>query len=465
MYKNCFLFDVKQNLTPQINNFKLEWIESKDIAIGDSLLCPKTDYKEIPKDVINLKEIPTIRNNNIIIGNEIYKKSKNSRFSTGFKGKKVFSTTDIEVTEELMRLFGYYASKGNSNYHGTITFSFHIDEKEYMDDMIYLMQKNFNLKNYKIRYKKDENYNVIVYGNVVIAELLSILLGNKAANKKIPNLVFISDKNFQIQFLRGLLRGENKCLGKTNLENINKVKKCLVSLSPDLTDQTFDMLMNFGVYTSIKKKKNPKIRGYRQISYTLNVSSKRSHNKLMMLLNNNLSDIKKSKSVNVKSEIFQLLKVRRIEEINYNGVVHNISVEDDNSYICENVAVHNCLPAAEAGACEIPVITTKHGGQLEFLNDERAELVEPEGEETCKRLKLNLISSSYGPNILIPKLQDKFTKDFSEKMIDVYENYEEAKKKAKKLREHLCDDYTWDIAARKIILRLFDIKRGNYYAR
>src|SRR5690606_694791 len=44
------------------------------------------------------------------------------------------------------------------------------------------------------------------------------------------------------------------------------------------------------------------------------------------------------------------------------------------------------LPLAEAGACEVPVITTRHGGQLEFLNDETAYFIDTEGFDTCKNL-------------------------------------------------------------------------------
>jgi glycosyltransferase involved in cell wall biosynthesis len=115
------------------------------------------------------------------------------------------------------------------------------------------------------------------------------------------------------------------------------------------------------------------------------------------------------------------------------------------------------LTFCEAGACEIPVIAPNHGAQLEFLTRENAELVDIEGFETCKRLKLNIISSAYGNNILIAKLADKFTKDFADRMEYVYNNYDEAKTKAVKLRQHLMENYTWEIAARKIIKRLNEL--------
>ena len=112
------------------------------------------------------------------------------------------------------------------------------------------------------------------------------------------------------------------------------------------------------------------------------------------------------------------------------------------------------LPYCEAGACEVPVIATRYGGQLEFLDDDNSYLVDIEGYETCKRLKLNIISSSYGDDILIACLKEKATNDFADTMLDVYNNYDKAKEKAKRLRQHLVTNFTWEQSARKIVERL-----------
>lgn len=115
------------------------------------------------------------------------------------------------------------------------------------------------------------------------------------------------------------------------------------------------------------------------------------------------------------------------------------------------------LPWLEAGACQIPVVGTRHGGQLEFLDDEVAYLIEPEGVEDCKRLKLGLISSYYKDGALVAKLGDKAINQLSEVMKHIYANYEEAKDKACKFRVKLERNYTWNAAAGRIIARLNEI--------
>lgn len=116
-----------------------------------------------------------------------------------------------------------------------------------------------------------------------------------------------------------------------------------------------------------------------------------------------------------------------------------------------------CLPAVEAGSCEIPVLITRHGGQMEFLDDEVAYFIETEGSESCKNLKLNSISSYYSNDVMIAKLGEKAINQLAERMIYIINNYEEAKDKAKKLRQKVNDNFTWEIAAHRVIKEISEI--------
>jgi hypothetical protein len=54
---------------------------------------------------------------------------------------------------------------------------------------------------------------------------------------------------------------------------------------------------------------------------------------------------KTSNSYSSYNKGYFLRKIKNIEEIPYEGIVYNLEVEDDNSYIANDVAVHNCLIA------------------------------------------------------------------------------------------------------------------------
>jgi glycosyltransferase involved in cell wall biosynthesis len=113
-----------------------------------------------------------------------------------------------------------------------------------------------------------------------------------------------------------------------------------------------------------------------------------------------------------------------------------------------------CLPAIEAGACEIPVISTNYGGQTEFLNEENSFLIKTEGFENCSCLGLENISSYYSKDTKIVKLGEESIKDLMEKMDFVYKNYNIAKSKSYILRKQIEEKFTWDHSAKKIISAL-----------
>lgn len=115
------------------------------------------------------------------------------------------------------------------------------------------------------------------------------------------------------------------------------------------------------------------------------------------------------------------------------------------------------LPYCEAGACELPVIATRHGGQLEFLDNDTAFFIETEGVEPCKNLGLDRISSYYDSNIMIAKLKNAAIEQLSDKMTYIINNYDIAKEKGVKLREKLVSNFTWYHSACKIIDRLNSI--------
>ena len=109
------------------------------------------------------------------------------------------------------------------------------------------------------------------------------------------------------------------------------------------------------------------------------------------------------------------------------------------------------LPLIEAAACEIPIITTNHGGQLEYLDSKTSTFIDIEGFEDCKNLGLDKISSYYAKDIKIAKLHNKSIENLGEKMTYIINNYNEVKQKSKVLREKIKNNFTWDHSAKKVI--------------
>jgi glycosyltransferase involved in cell wall biosynthesis len=154
--------------------------------------------------------------------------------------------------------------------------------------------------------------------------------------------------------------------------------------------------------------------------------------------------------VEIGEDIFLSYKVKSVSIKNVKDVnVYNFSVKDKQSYIVEQFAVHNC---------EIPVISTRCCGQLDFLNDDNSYLVDIEGHDIGNQ-EIRCLSSYY-EKAPFAVLGEKTTTQLKETMKYVINNYSEAKMKAGKLRENLVNNFTWEHLVDKVKSRLEKIGRA-----
>lgn len=114
-----------------------------------------------------------------------------------------------------------------------------------------------------------------------------------------------------------------------------------------------------------------------------------------------------------------------------------------------------CMPMSEAGACEKPVIGSRCTGQMDFLNDDNSFLVDPESYGTNQDIAE---ISSYYQGMPFAVFKDKAVDQCAGHMRDVFENYDQAKGKAIKLRKNLEENFTWDQLTDRIYARLLELK-------
>ena len=58
---------------------------------------------------------------------------------------------------------------------------------------------------------------------------------------------------------------------------------------------------------------------------------------------------------------------------------------------------------------------------------------------------------------IFPNFNRKSINQTKEHMRNVFENYKEAKEKSEKLRKHIAEKYTWDMAINRVYKRLKEI--------
>ena len=93
----------------------------------------------------------------------------------------------------------------------------------------------------------------------------------------------------------------------------------------------------------------------------------------------------------------------------------------------------------EAAASGLPVVTTRHGGQLDFLNEDAAHFVSHKIEKV----------TTLDQKLFYAAIADK--SDLARKMIGVMGNYDDAYSKSLELRNEILFNYTWENSARKLL--------------
>ncbi len=292
-------------------DYKKEWIPARDLKKGD-FLC-------IPKIKTSLPEY-TDEFNELFMNNP-----------------------------ELMRLAGYFIGDGcatncNDGYSKRIEFYFNIKEKEYVDDVCSLVKKYFGVSclTYKRKWK---NCIIIVFVMTSLADYFQETFGKYAKNKTFPLWFLSLSRNHLSNFVLGLFRSDG-CF-------YPKYKSMMYStISLDLAYNLFNLLVKIGKSPkfNIRIAKKDMIKARRTMIKHKTMFG-RDRDRISYEIDLHGDDVKEflkcpnlSKTIvhTWSDEEYLYVPIRSIDNEDYIGDVFNLEVKDHNSYVAENVAVHNC---------------------------------------------------------------------------------------------------------------------------
>jgi ribosomal protein S19 len=300
---------------------KPQWVPAANLEPADILLTPilkqTKDKKEI--NILEIISSPRLHERNGLV---FYKEDKNGR-----KVPLRFRIPNrIEVNKEFLRLVGYYLAEGCTR-KNDIVFTFSKKEKKYIKDVKRLLEKIFKVKVH-LEFIKNCCH-VIVY-SIVLKELFDKLFGRGAKNKSIPAWMLYLPPEKQKHIILGHWRGDG-CIKFNSFEMCSSSKKLIFQLQI--------ILHRLGIVPSIyaNKQKKGDIYRMRIAGKYLNVFGKiikvkhphsESRNRITVF------------SWIDKNYIYHPIK--DIQKEKYKGHVYNLEVDNDNSYVCNGVVVHNC---------------------------------------------------------------------------------------------------------------------------
>lgn len=248
-------------------------------------------------------------------------------------GKQVKFPRRIPINKELAELFGWFVAEGGINKKLPLI-SLTNSSREVLQRINYLMEKLFRRKS-KIYRNKD-----LFFSGKILKEFLIKTCGKPGAeNKRIPREILFGPVEILESFLSSYIKGD----GHKSERRISISTK-----SRQLANDLILAFVRLGKRTRIDRDK----RKGKEV-YVVEASS------LPAITHSN-----KSYPIDSGLEFF----VRNKHERSYRGVVYNLEVEEDNSYVTESFTVHNCLPMLEAQACKVPCIATNFSAMIERNN-------------------------------------------------------------------------------------------------
>lgn len=247
----------------------------------------------------------------------------------------------IPSNKDFFTLIGYYLAEGSISSGYYLNFSFGLHEKAKIREVEKLLKKVLGVsKVLRSRHKSNNGLSLVV-SSVRLAQVFK-KFGTSAATKSVPHWVMLETPAKQAALIRGYFNGDGNYYGRQNKHGFKEIFR-MNTVSSLLARQMRDMLLRLGIAAFIhardRKKEN------RQTMYTIGIGGKYMipFGKVVGI------DVNPKVHGHRRASMFGLMKNYAFFPINSitkrrvsNFPVYNFSVENDETYVANSVAVHNC---------------------------------------------------------------------------------------------------------------------------
>ena len=255
------------------------------------------------------------------------------------------TTTPKDIDKMFARLCGIYLAEGNifrqNNKIQGIEFSISSEETDLRDDILSLC-KEITKKEAKFYNKQGNSCHIRICDKKLGEDFLRIV-GEYSRKKYIGSDIFKWSDCEKKEFLGGYIDGDGNNFQNKNIQirtssrNITlQIQKLLSSINSWATIHNHDQIDNDLVQYREGQERDTNLI---QIS---NISAQSILTKNCIKLDGFLENLEKDTTSHWLKNGYDIVKVRKISKKQYKGKVFNISVEENENYIANNVIVHNC---------------------------------------------------------------------------------------------------------------------------
>ena len=300
------------------NKAKLKptWYHADELEKGDLVLYP------ILKEIINTKYIPV----------------EMTKLKYDFRSKSI--PKKIKITDDFLRLVGYFLAEGHSKEEITntfISFTFGINEENYADDVVKIIKSIFDLEPKK-RVIKDHNTITVTINNVFIARLFRKLFGCKAENKNIPHFMMLLPPEKQKSIILGLWRGDGYLSAKRKYQRAG-----YSTISYKLIQQIKILLLRQKIIPSIYVEDEKIIKGVKhRRCYRIHIGHRTSLKRLAKILGIQLNINLEERNDSWCDDNYAYIPLTNIFKEIHESFVLNLNIESSSTYVSNSLTLHNC---------------------------------------------------------------------------------------------------------------------------
>lgn len=309
----------KHMLKKQIS-FSLKWKNAEEITQKDLLAYP-INRIIVDKDFIKISDY--------LNKTEWKTEGYDAKSFGGIKGwnfengiwknarSKIVVNDEIKIDSDFLKLAGYFIGDGSVNGNGnTLTFYFNRKEKGNIMEIKRLMKNIFNIE-CKIYEHKNSQETFVYTRCIILCKLFGKLFGKYSHNKKMPDWFLQLPEEKLKYVIEGLVLSDGYIRKKTKM--IVTTSKILAI---QIVNSMIKMKKRFNCQHS-KPKISAKVNGIHD-TYSI------------------YFDVKNSKFLFFHGD-YILYPIKLIEKNNYLGMVYNLQVQNDESYVTPSLTAHNCL--------------------------------------------------------------------------------------------------------------------------
>ena len=255
--------------------------------------------------------------------------------------------------DAFMRLLGYYASEGCTQFDKKgkakkVRFGFHVKETSFVDELESVVWSVYRRK--LTRWTRENCINVsFACASIPDDTLPHHYCSGKARTKKLSRAVLDLPNDRILNFIGAYINGDG-CQRKNKLHK-GYGSISIATASSDMASQLSRLLLRCGIQNRIVVRRNnggPKNRTKSFIIHEVLINAKDS-TALSMYCAVNAVEKHKDVSRTFMINGMMAIPITDRREVRFSGFVYNIEVAGDNSYVANNIAVHNCFGTGYIG--------------------------------------------------------------------------------------------------------------------